>query len=298
MPARSVGSGTVSFGLVSIPVRFYVATHSEAPSFHLLHQECGSRIKQQIYCPRDERVVERSELVRGYEVTKDEYVRFTDEELRALEVAASASIDIHEFVPLADVDPVYFETSHYLGPDKGGDKAYRLLGRAMQQTGRAALGRYAARGKQYLVMLRPLDGALVMQQLHYADEIRPRSEVPIGEAEVRDAELKLAVQLVEQISSDAFRPEAYEDDVRKRVRDLIQKKIEGEEISAPPPETRQGAQIIDLMEALKASLGSRRAGPSPAEAPSEPKRKPARRAPQAASLRKAGREKSSKTSGA
>ncbi len=299
MAARAIGSATVSFGMVSIPIKLYSATESAAAiTFNWLHKKCGSRLKQQYYCPQDNEVVSRDDMVKGYEFAKDRYVTFTPEELKALEEESTQTIEITEFVPLEKVDPIYFERPYYLGPDKGGDKAYRLLGRAMQQTGRAALGRYAARGKQYLVMLRPLDGALVMQQLHYADEIRPRSEVPVGEAEVRDAELKLAVQLVEQISSDAFRPEAYEDDVRKRVRDLIQKKVEGEEISAPPPETRHGAQIIDLMEALKASLGTRRAGPSPAEVPSEPKRKPARRAPQAASLRKAGREKSSKTSGA
>jgi len=289
----------VSFGLVTIPVKLYSTGETAVGiQLNMLHRKCGSRLKQQYVCPVDDVVVGRDEMVKGYEYAKGQYVLFTEDELKALNREATNAIEITEFVPLEKVDPIYFDRPYYLGPDKGGDKAYRLLGKAMQQTGRAALGRYAARGKQYLVMLRPLDGALVMQQLHYADEIRPRSEVPIGDSEVRDAELKLAVQLVDQISSDAFRPEAYEDDVRTRVRHLIQKKIEGEEISAAPPEPRQGAQIIDLMEALKASLGSRRAGPSPAEAPSEPKRKPARRAPQAASLRKAGREKSSKTSGA
>jgi len=285
MAARSIGSATVSFGMVAIPIELYSATESASGiTFNWLHKKCGSRLKQQYHCPQENEVFSRDDMVKGYEFAKDRYVTFTPEELKALEEESTQTIEITEFAPLEKVDPIDFERPYYLGPDKGGDKAYRLLGRAMQQTGRAALGRYAARGKQYLVMIRPLDGALVMQQLHYADEICSRSEVPIGKAEVRDAELKLAVQLVEQISTDAFRPEAYEDDVRKRVRELIQKKIEGEEISAPPPEARRGAQIIDLMEALKASLGAKRAAPSPAEAPSE-ERKPAR-------------EKRSKTSGA
>src|SRR5262249_23815185 len=160
MPARSVGSGMVSFGLVSIPVRFYVATHSEAPSFNLLHDACGSRIRQQIYCPRCERTVERSELVKGYEVEKDQYVRFTDDALRALETAASPSIDIQEFVPLALVDPVYFENAHYLGPDKGGEKAYRLLADAMRAEEVVAIAQHVTRGKERLVLIRPMSKGL------------------------------------------------------------------------------------------------------------------------------------------
>ncbi len=208
-------------------------------------------------------------------------------------------------MPIEKIDPIYFDRPYYLGPDKGGDKAYRLLAKAMEQTGRAALGRYAARGKQYLVMLRPVGDALVMQQLHYAEEIRPRSEVPLGEGQVKEAELKLAVQLVEQISTDEFRPESYQDDVRQRVRNLIQKKVDGEEISVAPAETHQGAQIIDLMEALKASLSSRGASGrgEPAPAPvsavaSSERRRPAKRAPSPASPRKSTREKASKLSGA
>jgi DNA end-binding protein Ku len=258
MPARSVGSGTVSFGLVSIPVRFYVATHSEAPSFHLLHQECGSRIKQQIYCPRDERVVERSELVRGYEVTKDEYVRFTDEELRALEVAASASIDIHEFVPLADVDPVYFETSHYLGPDKGGDKAYGLLVEAMRDTEVVALAQHVSRGKERLVLIRPMGSGLVIHTLYYADEVRAFDEVPVGDAgQRRKGEIELARQLIEQLTAKAFHPEQYHDHYRERLREVVERKVAGQETTSAAPEPPR-AQVIDLMEALKQSLSRAR----------------------------------------
>jgi DNA end-binding protein Ku len=301
VPARAIGSATVSFGMVSIPIKLYSATEAAAAiTFNWLHKKDGSRLKQQYYCPQDNEIVARDDMVKGYEFAKDRYVTFTPDELKALEEEATQTVEISEFVPLDRIDPIYFDRPYYLGPDKGGDKAYRLLARAMQQTGRAALGRYAARGKQYLVMLRPVGDALVMQQLHYADEIRPRSEVPIGEGQVKEAELKLAVQLVEQISTDEFQPENYQDDVRQRVRSLIEKKVAGEEISVPAAETHQGAQIIDLMEALKASLASRGA-PQPAAvtavAASE-KRRPAKRAPSVTSARKGAREKTSKSSGA
>jgi DNA end-binding protein Ku len=169
------------------------------------------------------------------------------------------------------VDPVYFDGAYYLGPDKGGEKAYKLINEAMKQTGRAALAKWAARGKQYLVMIRPVGNGLVMQQLLYKDEVRPISEVPIGDAELKDAELKLAVQLVEQIANDEFKPENYEDDVRKRYHEAIQRKVEGQEITAAPEAPK--AQIIDLMEALKASLAAKNAAASEAkaEAKAQPK---------------------------
>jgi DNA end-binding protein Ku len=306
MPARAIGSATVSFGMVSIPIKLYSATEAAAAiTFHWLHKKDGSRLKQQYYCPQDNEVVARDDMVKGYEFAKDRYVTFTPDELKALEEEATQTVEINEFVPIDRIDPLYFDRPYYLGPDKGGDKAYRLLARAMQQTGRAALGRYAARGKQYLVMLRPVGDALVMQQLHYADEIRPRTEVPIGEGQVKEAELKLAVQLVEQISTDEFRPESYQDDVRQRVRSLIEKKVAGEEISVSPAETRQGAQIIDLMEALKASLTSRgapgrgeSASPAVTAVAASEKRRPAKRAPSVGSARKSARDKTSKSSGA
>jgi DNA end-binding protein Ku len=299
MAARAIGSATISFGMVSIPIKLYSAAESSAAiTFNWLHKKCSSRLKQQYYCPQDGEVVQRDDMTKGYEFAKDRYVTFTPDELKALEEEATQTVEITEFVPIEKIDPIYFDRPYYLGPDKGGDKAYRLLAKAMHETDRAALGRYAARGKQYLVMLRPVGDALVMQQLHYADEIRPQSEVPIGDADVKDAELKLAVQLVEQISTDTFRPESYQDDVRTRVRELIQKKVEGEDISAPPPETRQGAQIIDLMEALKASLSAKRTEPQPARGSDAEKRKPARHSPRAAASRKSTREKSTKSSGA
>lgn len=297
MPARVIGSATISFSLVSIPVKLFPAAESRAAvSFHMLHKKCGTRLKQQYICPADKEIVSREETVKGYEFAKDRYVTFTSEELKALEEAASPAIEIREFVPAGRVDPVFFDRAYYLGPDKGADKAYRLLTRVMQETDRAALARYAARGKQYLVMLRPMNGALVMQQLHYADEVRPISEVPVAEIEVKESELKLARQLVEQIASDEFRPEAYEDEVRKRIQEQIQKKVEGEEISAAPAETGK-AQIIDLMEALKASLAAApaKAKPKPAAATaSDEERKPAKRAPQSLAAKRAEKQKASR----
>ncbi len=276
MAARSLASGTVSFGLVSIPVKLYPATQSSAGvSFNLLHGKCGSRLKQQYTCPKDGEVVPREAMVKGYEFAKDQYVTFTAEELKALEEASKEAIEIAEFVPVERVDPIYFDKPYYLGPDKGGDKAYRLLAEALKRSGKAALARHAARGKQYLVLIRPVDGRLVMQQLLYADEVRSFDEVPVGEAEVKESEIQLALQLVQQTASESFRPEAYRDEVRDRIQAAIERKIAGQEISLVPTEEPR-AQVIDLMEALKASLQAAPARPAGDEKADE--RKPARRA--------------------
>jgi DNA end-binding protein Ku len=248
----------VSFGLVTVPVKLYSTGESAAGiTLNMLHAKCGSRLRQQYFCPVDNEVVGRDEMVKGYEYAKGQYVLFTEEELKALNPEPTNAIEIAEFVPLENVDPIYFEKSYYLGPDKGGDRPYRLLAEAMKQTGRAALARYAARGKDHLVLLRPFEGGLIMQQLRYADELRPFSEVPLGPAEVKEPELRLAIQLIDQIAAEEFRPEEYEDHVRLRTRELIDQKIQGHEITAAPPEAPR-AQIIDLMAALKASLESAR----------------------------------------
>jgi DNA end-binding protein Ku len=288
--ARPIAGATISFGLVSIPVRLYPATQSKAGvSFNLLHKKCGSRLKQQYVCPRDGEQVSRDDMVKGYEFSKDQYVTFTPEELKSLEEKATQSIDIDAFVPLSAIDPIYFERPYYLGPEKGGDKAYRLLTEAMQETGRAALARYAARGKQYLVMLRPSsDGrALILQELLYADEVRPMSEVPLPDGEAREAELKLAKQLIDQIASETFEPSKYHDEVRERIQADIERKVQGHDISesAPAPEP---ARIIDLMAALKASLGKGAGKPeaapeaAPAETEAHHPRRGARRSDEAA----------------
>jgi len=287
--ARALSTGTISFGLVSIPVKLYSATQASAGvSFHLLHAKCGTRLKQQYVCPLDSEIVPRDQMIKGYEFAKEQYVTFTPEELKALEEKATQAIDIAHFIPRERVDPVYYDKAYYLGPDKGGEKAYRLLATVMQETDRAAVARYAARGKQYIVMLRASDAAqggvgIVMQTLLYADEVRPFSEVPIPEAEVREREVELAKQLVDQIAAETFNPNEYEDDVRKRVQADIDRKIAGKEI-AVSPEPAETGRVIDLMEALKASLGGKRPSrvaedqEAEAKAPAPMERKPARAA--------------------
>jgi DNA end-binding protein Ku len=278
--ARAIATGTISFGLVSIPVKLYSATQPSAGvSFNLLHAKCGSRLKQQYICPRDNEQVSRDQMVKGYEFAKDQYVTFTTDELKSLEEKATQTIEIAEFVPMDKIDPVYFDKAYYLGAEKGGEKAYRLLSEAMRETGRSGLARYAARGKQYLVLLRPsADGGLVMQQLLYADEVRPFSDVPMNDAEVREPELKLAKQLIDQIAVETFEPTKYEDDVRKRIEADIKRKVEGQDIAVSGPEP-EPAPIIDLMEALKASLGKSKgaSAPSAGAADDASDRKPARR---------------------
>ena len=254
MPARSIGTATISFGLVSVPVNMFSSSESKANvSFNMLHKKCGTRLKQQYICTKDNEIVTRDDTVKGYEFAKDQYVVLSTEELKALEEKATGTIDVVEFVPLSGVDREYLEKVYYLGPDKGGDRAYRLLAAALKETGRAALGQYAARGQQHLVLLRPLNGVLVMEQLHYADELRPTTEVTIPAGDVKDAELKLAKQLIDQTSNETFEPNKYKDTVRERMLETIQRKIDGQDITAdvaPGTETK----MLDLMEALKASL--------------------------------------------
>ena len=297
MAARSIASLTISFGMVSIPVKLYAATDaSRAISFNLLHKGCGSRLKQQYFCVKEDVPVSRDEMVKGYEFSKDQYVQFEPQELKAMEEAGTHTADITEFVPIEAVDPVYFDKAYYLAPDKGGAKPYALLTQALRESGRCALGRWAARGKQYIVMIRPVEDGLVMQQLMYATEVRSIKDIEIPKTEVKPAELKLAQQLIEQQSTETFDPSAYKDDVRERIEKAVEKKVEGQEITMPEvPEPT--AQVIDLMEALRASLDKKPKGEGQkklAEAHKKPAegRKPAKRAAQHAepAARKAARK--------
>ena len=274
MAARSIASLLVSFGMVSIPVKLYAATQASAGiSFNLLHGACGSRLRQQYVCIKEDVVVERADMVKGYEFAKDQYVMFTPEELTALGEKATQTVEIDEFVPAESIDPIYYDKAYFLGPDKGGAKPYALLAESMRKSKQTAVGRYAARGKQYIVQLRPVPGGLVMQQLLYAPEVRTIDDVEIPEAPVRDAELTLAQQLIAQISSPTFDPTKYEDDVKKRIETAIEQKLEGQEIAVSPSVPEAGGQVIDLMEALKASLakmpGKRPAAKAPTEAAAE-----------------------------
>ena len=290
MPPHSIGSGTISFGLVSIPVRMYTAASSAGVSFNLLHAKCGSRIRQQTFCPVDNQVVERNELVKGYEFAKDQYVRVNDDELKALEGEASKLIDIAEFVPLEKVDPVYFEKAYYLGPDKGGEKAYRLLTDAMAKSGRVAVATFVMRGKESLVLIRPSSDGLMLHTMFFSDEVRNFGEIGKGEgAKIRDGEMDLAQQLIDGLANDDFKPENYEDRYRLRVLHLIESKVEGKEITAAAPEAAR-AQVIDLMDALKESLAKRVPGGKKPPAKAPRRVEPAAEAPRPAAKRASGKK--------
>ena len=273
MAARSIASGTISFGLVAIPVKLYPTVDTtKSIHFNYLSPD-GSRLKQQYIRASDGKVVEQNEKVQGYEFQKGQYVMFTPEELKAMNVEATNEIDIAEFIPLEDVERIFIEKVYYLGPDKGAARSYHLLRGALAKTKRAALAKYAARGKSYLVLIRPMGDGLVMEQLKHLDELRPFAEVPLDTVQVDPGELSLAIQIIEQRTNEHFEPEKYTDEIRSRILELIQQKIDGREI-AVAPEERPEAKIIDLMEALKASV----AGGAKAVAAAERARKPAQRA--------------------
>jgi DNA end-binding protein Ku len=256
MAARSIASLTLSFGLVNIPVKLYSATESSATiRFNLLAKD-GSRLKQQYVSDRDGKVVERSEMVKGYEFEKDQFVIFTPDELKAVEEAASHEIEIVAFVPEKSVDAIYYDKAYFLAPDKRGAKSYALLMEAMQTSGRCALARWRWKGKQYVVQVRPAEDGLVLQQLLYAEEVRAMKDLNIEHADVSEAELKLALQLIDQIAQDAYDPSEFKDEEHARVLAAIDQKIAGNQVvAAAATEAPQGAQVIDLMDALRASLG-------------------------------------------
>jgi len=275
MPPHAIASGTISFGLVSVPVKLFSATKSKNVSFNLLHEKDHSRLRQQYICATCGDVVERNAMVKGYEYAKNQYAVINDEELAGLLEKSEQSIEIEQFVPLASVDPVCFEKAYALGPDKGGHKAYRLLAKAMQTADKGGVARFSTRGKQQLVLLRQTEGGIMMHTLYYADEVRGFAEIDLGDkVNFKAGEVDLAVQLIEQLAVDTFNHEQFRDDYRDKVVDLIERKVAGQEVAvaaAPAPR----AQIIDLMEALKASLGDKKRQKESAKA--EPaSRRPAR----------------------
>ncbi len=257
--ARSIASLTISFGLVAIPVKLYSATVlSERISFNLLRQKDGSRVKQQYVAVNDGKLVERSEMTKGYEFAKDQYVIFSAEEIKALEDATTHAIDIGQFVPLESVDPVYFDGTYYLAPDKGGAKPYSLLAAALKKSKQCAVGRWTSRGKEHIIVVRPIDDGLAMHQLHFKAEVRTIKDLGIEPAPVSEAELRLANQLIEHLTSKSFDPNEFVDEHRARVEAAIQRKVEGKEVSlSEPPSRAGGGNVVDLMEALKASLNAR-----------------------------------------
>jgi DNA end-binding protein Ku len=291
MAARSIGSLTISFGLVAIPVKLYSATQSASSiSFNLLHKGCGSRLKQQYVCQKEGVVVERDDMVKGYEFAKDQYVQFTAEEIKAFEEAGTHAIEISEFVPIESIDPVYFDKTYYLAPDKGGAKPYGLLCEALKDAKVGAVGRWASRGKASIVSLRAVGDVLTMQQLHFAADVRPSSELEVPKADVKPAELKLARQLIDQQTSPAFEPAAYTDELRVRLQAAIDKKVEGQEISISEAQPETGSKVIDLMEALRASLEKSGAAARAPTAQLGPRKAPKRvEQPAKASTRKTAR---------
>ena len=246
--------GAITFGLISIPVRLYSAVQEKRPKFHLLHADDRGRIKYQRICSKCGKEVSWDDLVKGYEVSKDHYVDFSEEELEALGVDSVSAIDVVSFVPLTSIDPVYFNKTYYVAPEPSGLKAYRLLADALEAEGQVGLAKVAFREKEHLATIRLKDDVFVLETMHWPDEIRaPEFEELDKNVTVRDAEVKMARQLVQQLS-DEFKPEEFEDDYRKAVEGLIEKKVEGQEITVAPPPSEEPAKVVDLMDALRASV--------------------------------------------
>jgi DNA end-binding protein Ku len=247
MPARSIGTATISFGLVSIPTKLYTTNESGGDiHFNMLHDADGARLKQQYICTKCNEVVDREHTVKGYEHAKGQYVVFSADELKALDAVATQTIALEEFVPASAVDPLYVEKSYYLGPDKGGERAYKLIRDAMVETGLVGIASYSARGKQYIVCVRPFHEGLIIHQLRYAAEVKPWTEVPLPALpELKPAEIGLAKQIIQQIAAETFAPEKYKDDVQERMMQLINQKVEGQERRAqarPGRRCRRGRQ--------------------------------------------------------
>jgi DNA end-binding protein Ku len=281
MPARSIGTATISFGLVSIPTKLYTTNESSGDiHFNMLHDADGARLKQQYICTKCNEIVDREHTVKGYEHAKGQYVVFTPDELKALDAVATQTIALEEFVPASAVDPLFVEKSYYLGPDKGGERAYKLIRDAMLETELVGIASYSARGKQYVVCLRPFKEGLILHQLRYSQEVKDWSEVPLPALpELKPAEIGLAKQIIQQIAHETFAPDKYRDEVQERMMQLINQKVEGQEITIAPE--APAGKVIDLMEALKASLGMTKtddrkgAQPAAEKAAEEPKKKTA-----------------------
>ncbi len=274
MPARSIGTATISFGLVSIPTKLYTTNETSGDiHFNMLHEADGARLKQQYICTKCNEVVDREHTVKGYEHAKGQYVVFTADELKALDAVATQTIALEEFVPASAVDPLFVEKSYYLGPDKGGERAYKLIRDAMLETELVGIASYSARGKQYIVCLRPFKEGLILHQLRYAQEVKDWSEVPLPQLpELKPAEIGLAKQIIQQIAHETFSPDKYKDEVSERMMELINKKVEGQEITVSPE--APAGKVIDLMEALKASLGmTEQRKPAAAAKEAEPAKK-------------------------
>lgn len=272
MALRPLRNATITFGLVSIPVRFYTATRSEDISFNLLHADCGSRVNRKYWCPEHEAMVETDALTKAYQISKGRYVTFSEEELDGLESDDDRAIEITEFVDIDQIDPIFFEKAYYLGPGNGGAKTYRLLASAMKKQGKVALARWIAYNREHLVILRPFDEGLVLHTMYYADEVRDFKGIELPEGEVKEKELKLAEMLIDELSETEFDPLRYKDEYRQRLLDKIEAKSKGQTIVADRRDDDRAGEVVDIMEALRRSLGAakpakaaKRAAPRAAE---------------------------------
>lgn len=266
MALRPLRNATITFGLVSIPVRFYTATKSEDVHFNLLHESCGSRVNRKWWCPHHEEIVASDELIRGYAITKNKYVTFTDEEIDTLETDDNRALDIVEFVDLSEIDPVFFEKTYYLGPAPGGGKTYKLLSTAMKKENKVGVARWVASGKEHVVVLRPFEKGLALHTMYYADEVRDFGAIDLEDAPVRDKEVQLAEMLINELTVDKFNPLQFKDEYRGRMLDKIKAKSHGKAIVAEEREPDQGGEVIDIMDALRRSLEGGRHSPKRAPA--------------------------------
>jgi DNA end-binding protein Ku len=262
MALRPLRNATITFGLVSIPVRFYSATKSEDIHFNLLHESCGTRVNRKWWCPYHEKIVSSDELVRGYAVSKNKYVTFTDEEIETLETDDNRALDITEFVDLGQIDPVFFEKAYFLGPAPGGGKTYHLLSTAMKDQNKVGVARWVAAGKEHIVVLRPFEDGLILHTMYYADEVRDFGAIDLERAPVKEKEVKLAEMLINELTEKKFDPLRYKDEYRQRLMDRIRAKAKGKAIVAEEREEEKTGEVIDIMEALRRSLeGGRAAAP-------------------------------------
>jgi DNA end-binding protein Ku len=261
MALRPLRNATITFGLVSIPVRFYSATKSEDIHFNLLHESCGTRVNRKWWCPYHEKIVSSDELVRGYAVSKNKYVTFTDEEIETLETDDNRALDITEFVDLGQIDPVFFEKAYFLGPAPGGGKTYHLLSTAMKDQNKVGVARWVAAGKEHVVVLRPFEDGLILHTMYYADEVRDFSAIDTERAPVKEKEVKLAEMLINELTEKKFDPLRYKDEYRARLMTRIRAKAQGKTIVAEEREEEKTGEVIDIMEALRRSLEGGRAAP-------------------------------------
>ena len=275
--ARAIGNGVLSFGLVSIPVEIHSAIQDQGIHMHLLHKKCGSRVRNQWVCPVCKVVVGRDDLVRGFELSKANYVQITEEELESLEAEANNGIEFREFVPVDKIDPVYFESSYYLAPSKGAEKPYRLLAETLEKTGRVALAQTVFHEKESLVAVRAVQNGLAMHFMYFKDEVRDFEQIPKGDGEnVPKREIDLASDLMDKMSAEEFEPEKYHDEYRERFLAMIDQKVKGQEITIAPTAPERGrGKVVDIFAALKQSL--EQAAPKRAAAEERRTAKPAQK---------------------